>query len=424
MIRTFSYRIDPNARQRQALLAGMHQTRLIRNAMRAAVAEEYQRSGKFLFYRDLAKLYAHPGLEHVSASTVQAIARRFSQTLEALVKARARGERRRFPGYLNGRCRTSIPLRQYSRPGYPHDWRLSADGRHLHIPAKLGGPVRIRLHRPLVGEPKTCCLVLHVDGHWSASITCQIPDPPPCEPCDHLPVGLDAGLDALVTDSAGHRVPNPRHKKVVQPKLISAQRALARKVPGSRRWQKQAAALGKLHYKVRRQRRDHLHKIARFYAVNHNPIAIEQLNLRGLRRNRRISGALEDVAWGMFQTLLTEKAEAAGHRVVKVRAAGTSQDCSSCGELVPKTIDDRIHVCPNCGYSAHRDENAARNIRDRGMNGRGAAVAEREGLATRHETRTAVGERHRGDLRLDSSTRTSRRPRNRREGNKSRDPKE
>ncbi len=391
MMRTFCYRLSPTPRQRAALLAGMHQGRLVRNAMLAAVRAEYQRSGKFLFYRDLSKMYARPGLEHLSASTVQSIARRLSQTTEAFVTARSRGEKRAFPTYLDGRCRVSIPLRQHSRRQHPHDWRLSADGRRLMIPKKLGGPVKIRLHRPLKGEPKTCNLVLRADGGWYALIACTLPDPAPCDPCGHPPIGLDAGLHALVTDSDGGRVPNPRFFKKVRPQIIAEQRALARKQYGSRRWQKQRARLAKLHLKVSRQRHDFLHKTARSYAVNHGLIAVELLNLAGMRTNHRIAGAIEDVSWGTFQRLLTEKAEAAGHRVVKVRAAYSSQECASCGELVPKKITTRIHVCPHCGYRAHRDENAARNILARACyNGRGAAVAEPEGLAAGDEARTAT----------------------------------
>lgn len=386
MIRAFCYRIDPTPRQRQALLASMHQGRLVRNSMLAAVRAEYQRSGRLMTYQDLSEIYARPGLQNLPASTVQALARRLSGNLEAFVKARRGNKKRRFPCYQDGRHRASIVLRQYSRPGQPHEWRLSADGRRLVIPAKLGGPVRIRLHRPLMGEPKTCSLVLRADGHWYALIACRLPDPVPCDPCDHPEIGLDAGLNALVTDSGGGRVPNPRFFKKARPKIIAKQRSLSRKHYGSKRWRKQAAELGRLHLKVSRQRRDFLHKTARAYAVNHGLIAVEQLNLAGMRTNHRISGALGDVSWGMFQRLLKEKAEAAGHRVVKVRAAGTSLACSNCGEPVPKTIADRTHVCPHCGYQAHRDENAARNILARAQdNGRGAAVAEREGQAARHE---------------------------------------
>ncbi|MGH2516317.1 MAG: zinc ribbon domain-containing protein, partial [Ktedonobacterales bacterium] len=78
-------------------------------------------------------------------------------------------------------------------------------------------------------------------------------------------------------------------------------------------------------------------------------------------------------SWGCFLTLLTFKAACAGKRVEAVNPAYTSQDCSGCGERVPKSLSVRTHVCPSCGLVMDRDENAARNIQWAGQALRGVA---------------------------------------------------
>jgi putative transposase len=89
-------------------------------------------------------------------------------------------------------------------------------------------------------------------------------------------------------------------------------------------------------------------------------IYMEALNLKGLTRSH-LARDVHDQAWGAFRMILTDKAAEAGRLVIAVEARNTSQECSACGALVPKTLRDRWHRCA-CGYQADRDINAARNL--------------------------------------------------------------
>jgi len=91
------------------------------------------------------------------------------------------------------------------------------------------------------------------------------------------------------------------------------------------------------------------------------------LKVASMGRNHCLAFAIADASWGIFRHYLEAKAESAGRQVVAVAPHYTSQKCSSCGEYVQKSLSVRTHVCPFCGYIADRDENAARNILQRGL---------------------------------------------------------
>jgi putative transposase len=118
----------------------------------------------------------------------------------------------------------------------------------------------------------------------------------------------------------------------------------------------------KKHQKVRRQRGDLHHKIALALVRSYDTIYLEDLRVANMVRNQHLAKSISDAGWARFRIILEAKAAWAGRQVVAVPPAQTSQDCSGCGERVPKSLSIRTHVCPSCGLMLDRDENAARNI--------------------------------------------------------------
>jgi len=116
--------------------------------------------------------------------------------------------------------------------------------------------------------------------------------------------------------------------------------------------------VAKAHEKITNQRNDFLHKTANSYIEQYQTIAIENLSVRNVVKNPHLSRSISDT----FSEYLAYKAEGAGREIVKVNPAGTSQECSGCGEIVKKTLVVRVHNCPECGLVMDRDENAAVNI--------------------------------------------------------------
>jgi putative transposase len=133
-------------------------------------------------------------------------------------------------------------------------------------------------------------------------------------------------------------------------------------VIGGKNRNKARILVGKRHLKITNQRRDFFHKTSNQLIREFDNVAVEELNIAGMIKNRSLAKSISDAAWNTFLQILTFKAESAGRRVWKVPAAFTSQDCSRCGNRVKKSLSQREHRCVGCGLILHRDHNAAINI--------------------------------------------------------------
>jgi putative transposase len=122
-----------------------------------------------------------------------------------------------------------------------------------------------------------------------------------------------------------------------------------------------------LHERVTNQRDDFLHKLSRYYVNHYELIAVEDLNIRGMLRNHKLSSSISDVAWNKFAEMLAYKAGNAGKLVVRVDPRNTTQRCSRCGRIVKKSLAVRMHRCPYCGLKLDRDYNSAIDILKLGL---------------------------------------------------------
>jgi putative transposase len=84
-------------------------------------------------------------------------------------------------------------------------------------------------------------------------------------------------------------------------------------------------------------------------------------------KNHHLAKSISDASWSLFRQWIEYFGKVFGVVTIAVPPHYTSQKCSSCGEIVKKTLSTRTHKCPHCGYVADRDENAARNILLRGL---------------------------------------------------------
>jgi putative transposase len=222
------------------------------------------------------------------------------------------------------------------------------------------GRIAVRWSRPLQGTPKTVTISHEADG-WYVCFSCaEVPTQP--LPPTGKETGIDVGLKVFLVTADGLMVDNPRHFRRAERELKRADRRVSRRQKGSHR-RKQAVVLrAKKHQQVRRQRNDHHHKTALLLVREYDTIYLEDLRVANLVRNRHLAKSIADAGWYQFRTTLDYKAACAGKRVVAIPPHYTSQDCSGCGERVPKSLSVRTHVCPHCGLVLDRDENAAGNI--------------------------------------------------------------
>lgn len=199
---------------------------------------------------------------------------------------------------------------------------------------------------------------------WFVSITVEMPDDVPLN--NYPPIGVDVGLNRLATLSHGRQYENQRPLAHQLKKLRQLNKELARRTKGGKNWQKTKDKLGRAHYEITCIRQDWLHKLTTEIATTSGIVAVEDLHVKGLIRNRCLSRSFSDAAVGKLLDLLENKVPRQGGMLLKVdRFFPSSQLCHCCGARKEDlALADRIFVCPNsdCGYIGDRDENAALNI--------------------------------------------------------------
>ena len=181
--------------------------------------------------------------------------------------------------------------------------------------------------------------------------------------------------------SDGSKVANPKFLAKLQDKLAREQKILAkrrevakadqRKLTESRNYQKQKLKVAKVYEKITNSRKDFLHKLSFNLIKNHDVIATEGLNVKGMVKNKNLAKAISDSSWSTFTTMLAYKAEWYGKQVVKIdRWYPSSKTCSGCGHLLTKAelpLSVRSWNCPSCLRENDRDLNASINILNQGL---------------------------------------------------------
>jgi len=199
---------------------------------------------------------------------------------------------------------------------------------------------------------------------WWVSITVEMPDEIALNTSP--PVGVDVGLNRLATLSDGRKFENQKPLVYQLKKLRRLNKELARRTKGGKNWLKTKDKLSRTHYEIACMRLDWLHKLTTEIAKTSGIVAVEDLHVKGLIRNRCLSRSFSDAAVGTLLDLLESKVPRQGAMLLKVdRFFPSSQLCHCCGTRKEDlTLADRIFVCPNfdCGYSGDRDENAALNL--------------------------------------------------------------
>ncbi len=387
--KAYKYKLKPTTEQERALDRALMLCRHVYNAAIEERREAWQRCGIFVgYYQQKAEL---PGIKaglpeysEVNSQVLQDVVQRVDRAFQAFFRRARAGE---TPGYPRFHGRNRYNSFTYPQVGEHGGARL--DNGFLVL-SKIG-LVAVRWSRPLEGTPKTVTISREADG-WYACCSCAEVPMQPLPPTGRE-TGIDVGLKVFLTTADGGVVENPRHYRRGEKKLAKAQRRVSRRKKGSKRRRKAVGQLQRAHQTVKRQRADFHHKTAsvlvRQYDTNYHE-AIQPANLsrrpapvpggnggylqNGARRKAGLNKSMHDAGWGHFLSILACKAEWAGKRVETVPPPYTSQDCSGCGERVPKSLSVRTHICTSCGLVLDRDENAARNIQWAGQALRGVVA--------------------------------------------------
>jgi putative transposase len=270
-------------------------------------------------------------------------------------------------------CKKSIP----GKKGYPKfqkncrsveyktsGWVLSLNRKQITFTDKKGiGKVKLKgtwdLNYYQLDQIKRVRLVRRADGYYVQFLV-NTEDKVDVGLTGKM-VGLDVGLLEFYTDSNGHTEPNPKFYRNGEKRLKFRQRRVSRKKKGSANRKRAINKLGRVHLKISRQREEHAKRMARCVIQSNDLVAYEDLRVKNLVKNHCLAKSINDAGWYQFRKWLEHFGIKFGRITIAVSPAYTSQECSSCGTLIKKSLSMRTHAC-KCGFVLDRDWNAAINI--------------------------------------------------------------
>lgn len=312
---------------------------------------------KFELMKQLPALKDIDWISDVPACSLQNVIERLDKAYDVFFKGGG------FPKWAIKQKYKSILFKQTERNV------LYVNGNYINIP-KLKR-LKIVKDAQIKGVIKTATIIKEPTGYFICIVTDAKKDIQNKD--ESQVVGLDMGIKYLYVDSNGNFVENPKHFKKYERKLRIEGRSLSRKKKGSNSWNKQAKRLALLHHKIGNVRKDFLHKESTKIAKQYSSAYIEELNIKGMSRNRNLAKHIFDAGWATFRTMLEYKTN-----VIAIDPKYTSQTCNECGEKDSKSRRSQSEfVCTSCGHVSNADENAAKNILGKGI----TLIRQREAVA-------------------------------------------
>lgn len=350
--KAFRYRLYPNEEQQSGLTVQFGHARFVFNwalATRDAYYKEHEKNlGYYALKRMMTELKRQP--DHAWLKEAD------SQALQAKVEDLDRA----FTNYFEKRAGHPRFKRRHSHQSIRYPQRFKFDDNHVYLP-KVGW-VKIVLHRPLEGKPKSLTVSKTKSGEYYASVLCEVEVT--VQPNGKPSVGVDLGLKNFAVLSTGEKVEHPKYLKRAERRLKKLQKRLSRKKKGGSNRNKARLLVARQHEHVARQRADFLHKLSYRLATQYGVVCMENLNVSGMLGNHKLAKSIADSGWSTFGCFCEYKADWYGSRVVRAdRFYPSSKTCSVCGFVNRDlTLSDRFWTCGNCGAHHDRDENAAVNL--------------------------------------------------------------
>ena len=343
--------------------------------------------------RSLVKLKQDkPWYKDIYADVLQDCVKRVKLTFQRFVSGDSKGSRSGKPRF-KGRNR-------YRTFSYPRIKQDCIQGNKIVLP-KIGA-VKLRLHRsfPPGFLVKTASVTKKADGFY---VTLSLEDKSVPDfsvevvPSSENSIGIDLGLEKIVSTSTGELILPPKYFRASQDKLARLQQKAGERKKGSRARKLLYRKAAKLHQKIARQRKQFHFETAQWLLSKADVVFIEDLSVKNMSRRCKpkqtpltspliggmpkaggylpngqsrkagLNKSFADAGLSQFVDILFYKAEKAGRKVIKVDPRGTSQHCSNCLNRVPKELSDRWHCCYHCGLILDRDLNSAELIKKVGL---------------------------------------------------------
>jgi len=353
--KSFVYRIYPTRAQQRLMNEWLKECCWLYNYFLAERVREWREEKKGVSFYDQCKEIKELRrrwlpLRNIYEMVLEMVAKRVEDAFTGFFSRVKNGKKKK--GHPKMRAEEDYTSFTYRKSGFK-----IKDGK-LWL-SKIG-EVKIKLHRPLEGKPKTCTIKRSPTNKWYAIFVCEC-ETQPLAPTNRV-VGIDMGIESFAVLSTGEKIPNPKFFYEEEKELARAQRKLSRLEKGTREWEKQRRVVARIHERIVNKRKDFVNKLVKRIIQDFDVIVVEDLKIDNMLRNRYLAKSIAGVAWGEFIRKLEEKAKETGRQVIKVNPSYTSQTCSNCGYRQKISLSQRIFRCPNCGLEIDRDYNAALNI--------------------------------------------------------------
>ena len=365
--KTYKFRIYPTVEQEILLVKHLGCTRYVYNYFLNERKEQYQADKKSdNYYKQaatLTKLIKEEDtkwLKEANSQTLQFALRSLDTAFLNFFRGNAQ-----FPKFKSRKHKSTFTIPQFGK---------LEDGKIIIPKFKEG--IKVKIHREVKGKIGKMNITKTPTGKYYVSIFTE-------QEVEDLPktnkqVGIDLGLKDFVITSDNKKFKNNRYTKKYAKQLKKAQQNLSRKQKGSNGFEKQKLKVAKIHEKIASCRLDTLHKVSIELVKNYDLISVEDLNVKGMIKNHKLSKHIADASWGNFVTLLQYKCDWYGKDLVKInRFYPSSTTCGDCGWINQELkLSDREWTCNSCGVIHDRDVNASKNILKEGLKNISAGTVE------------------------------------------------
>ena len=357
MLKSYKYKLNPNEDQIVLLNKHFGSIRFAYNYFLNERKKEYETNKNTINYYDNAKSLTelkkqenYSWLNEVNSQSLQGSLKNLETAYKNFFRFK-----KGFPKFKSKRSKNSFTVPQF----------VKLENGKLRIP-KFKEPIDLILSRSFTGTIKSCTISKTPTNEYFVSILVET---------EHIKlpktgksIGIDLGIKDFVITSDGYKYKNNRYTKTYEKSLKKHQQHLSRKTKGSNRYNKQKLKVVTIYKKITNSRLDNLHKVSTELIKKYDLIVLEDLNVKGMVKNHKLSKHISDASWSKFIELLTYKAEWNDKEIVKIdRFFPSSKTCNCCGYINQNLdLSTREWTCPSCYTKLDRDLNASINILEEG----------------------------------------------------------
>jgi putative transposase len=374
--KTYLFRIYPTRKQIHTLEQWLGLCCQLYNAALDERKSAYRMAGVSLSYEhQCAELpgckAVRPDLADVPSQVLQDVVKRVDLAFDHFFRRIQQGQNPGYPRFKSHFRYDSMTFKQYQNSFAV----MPSNKKHKGtlVLAKVGH-VKMVLHRPINGTPKTATVKRTPTGKWFVAISVELAEHevqakrlPPSQEA----VGIDVGLKTFAYLSSGEVIANPRFFRSEEVALTRAQRRLSKAPKGTKQRGRKRKVVARVHERIKNRRKNFMEQEVCKLLKRFGVLAVEALVVRTLVKNPKLAKSIADASWSMFFARLLDKAEEAGRVVVRVNPAYTSQTCSGCLHRQPMPLSVRVYECPHCGLIIDRDHNGSKNILEEALIGVG-----------------------------------------------------